>query len=237
MGGRRTLTSCCHSRGMTGPIAALRDLRPVAVAIFLACGAPAGAMTQAGDDDYQRNVFASHTAGAWRADAALFGSTYTYGPQYECRMRTAGATLTQARPNESGTLQAHWDIAGDIMRLHDDVALESVKIGRERFELRRLPWRLAAPSEDGIVLSFDRSMLAVRRSAEREWLPFEYLTASMFEARSFEISFHYRERDTDRVVRQRRVVDLDGFREVARWCGRQLLRDRAHQDRVRDLLQ
>lgn len=209
----------------------------LAAAILLTSGVAAGAATQDRDDDYQRNVFASYTAGTWRADAAFYNSDYTYGPQYECRMRTAGATLTQARPNESGTMQAYWDVADDLVRVHDDVVLEWVRIGRQRFELQRLPWRLVAPNEGGITLSFDRSMLAVRRSSEFQWLPFEYLTVSMFEARSFEVAFRFRDRDTDRVTRQRRVISLDGFPDVARWCGRQLLRDRATEDRIRALLE
>ena len=212
----------------------------IGAGLAMACSLAAPAAAQTEDDDFQRNVFDTFHAGAWRARAALYSRDYAFGPEYRCRMETAGASLTQSRPNESGTMGAFWWLLEDLRQQRENLEIEWVRVGGHRFEATRLPWRLVAPTDNDIVLTFERPMFAVRRDESSEWLPFEYLTLDLLEAGSFEIGYRYavdneNGNEHEGVRHDRRTIDLEGFAEVAQWCGRQLLRDRHDEQRVREL--
>lgn len=197
---------------------------------------PAVAAARTHEDTVRENAFATHRAGSWQATAALFGTDYTFGPEYQCLMSTSGASLLQRRPNEASEMPSYWTfLQEDERRLHTPMQVRAVSIDGKRFEVTALPWRLSGPpGEDGIVLTFDRSILSFRRKADHPWLPFVYLMPDMLAARSFELTYVDSNDEQKRVHRKR--IMLDGFREVARWCGQQLLRDRMDESRVRDLV-
>lgn len=191
------------------------------------------AYAQADDDEIRQNAFASFEAGNWRGEAALFTADYTYGPQYQCRISTPGAALIQIRPRESSVMQASWWLLTDMR--DTSPVVDWVRVKGRRYEATRLPWRLVQPTDNGIVLTFDRVMFAVRADARAEWLPFEYLTLQLLDAPSLEIGYHTQEDSSAPRVPGRRTISFNGFKEVASWCGRMLLRDRQDENRVREL--
>lgn len=196
---------------------------------------PAVAAARTHEDTVRENAFATHRAGSWQATAALFGTDYTFGPEYQCLMSTSGASLLQRRPNEASEMPSYWTFRDDEDGPQISFQVSTVSIDGKRFEVTALPWRLSGPpGEDGIVLTFDRAILSFRRKADHPWLPFVYLMPDMLAARSFELTY-VDSNDEQKRVRRKRIM-LDGFREVARWCGQQLLRDRMDESRVRDLV-
>jgi hypothetical protein len=200
-----------------------------------AMAAAAGpALGQPDEGEYQRNGFASFDSGRWRARAAFFSTDYGYGPQYQCWLSAPGASLVQTRPREAGNMDARWYLLGDEAREHDNLAIDWVRVGGRRFEATMLPWRLVAPTENGIILTYESPLFAVRTDAGAQWLPFDYLTLDMMRAPSFEVGYHFNDRDGS-PRNARRVIDLRGFRAAAKWCGRQLLRDRMGEPRVQRL--
>lgn len=199
----------------------------------LSAAAAGSARSQSADDEITRNAFASFQAGNWHGEAALFGANYDFGPQYQCRISTPGAALIQIRARESSALQGSWRLLPELRDLPPVV--DWVRVNGRRYEVARVPWRLEQPTDDGIMLTFDRMMLAVRAEAHSQWLPFEYLTLQLLDAPSFEIGYHAQDDDSAPRVPGRRTINLIGFKEVASWCGRMLLRDRQDEDRVREL--
>ncbi len=195
-------------------------------------GAISPASAQSPDDEFSKNVVATFEAGGWKAQAAEF-KDYSYSPQISCRMFTPGAMLLQTRRREGGQLDASLFLVEDQRTIGDNFEVDWIRIGGIRYEAAVLPWRLAAPSPDGIVLTFDRAFLAVRRSQASEWLPATYLTLPLLEAKRFEVGFHY-EVD-NHITHGRQAISLSGFKAASKWCGRELLRDRQDQDRVREL--
>jgi len=199
-----------------------------ACALLLA--SPLGARSV--DDEFPKNVVASFAAGDWRAQSADFQG-YTYSPQFSCRMFVDGAMLIQTRPRESGRMDADWSFLNDRQKTGDNFEIKWIQVNETRYQAAVLPWRLVSPPPDGIVLTFDLTLLAVRRDAASEWLPAAYLTLPLIEAKRLEIGFQY-EVD-DRVVQGSKKISLNGFKAVSKWCGRELLRDRQDQPRVQEL--
>jgi hypothetical protein len=195
------------------------------------------AQAQSDDDEIRQNAFASFQAGSWRGEAALFGTDYTYGPQYQCRISAPGAELLQIRPSESSRMEAGWTLFREALARGEDwPTVDWVRVNGRRYLVSRLPWRLVQPTDNGIVLTFDRVMLGVRADERSEWLPFEYLTLEFMTAPSFEVGYHTQVDDSAPRVPGRRTISLNGFKEVASWCGRMLLRDRQDENRVRELI-
>lgn len=203
-----------------------------ALSIILLCSNPLFASTP--DEEYQRNAFATAKYGAWTTTAALFDQNYTYGPQYQCRIESQGVAFWQARPNESGEMFMAWSFAESDRRDFDNFEVSWVSVGGDRFEVTRLPWRLIGESTDGIVLTFDRTLLSVRRDRSHPWMPFNLLTLEMLKARHFEIGFTYELDEKEKTGTRR--IDLTGIKDAAKWCGRNLLRDRQDQPAVLDLI-
>ena len=209
----------------------------IALGAALAVSATTPAWGQNAPDEVARNVFASFQSGAWHGEAALIGTDYDYGPQYRCRMSTPGAQLLQIRPKESGRMDASWTLFGEALARGEEwPTVDWVRVNGHRYWVTGLPWRLVEPTDNGIVLTFDRVMLAVRADARSEWLPFEYLSLELMTAPSFEIGYHTQVDDSSPRVPGRRTISLNGFKEVASWCGRMLLRDRQDENRVRELI-
>ena len=206
------------------------NIRRAILAVIVAFVSPAHA--QSPDDEFSKNIVATFEAGEWKAQAAEF-KDYSYSPQIGCRMFTPGAMLLQTRRRESGQLDASLFLVEDQRSTGDNFEVDWIRVGGIRYEATVLPWRLAAPSPDGIVLTFDRAFLAVRRSQTSEWLPATYLTLQLLEAKRFEVGFH--SEVDDHVTHGRRVISLLGFKPVSKWCGRELLRDRQDQNQVREL--
>lgn len=207
----------------------------IIIASWCAALVPVPALSQTvTDPGYDENAFATFQSGAWTATAAFIGKD-SYGPEYQCRISTLGATLWQRRPYESGEMPAEWRLLEDERRRAERFEIRWIALNGKRCEVAALPWRLILPPDDeeGIVVMSDRLLLAVRVDPSAPWLPFTYLTLDMLGARSFEIG--YSVEIDDQVHQARRRISLAGFREAAKWCGRQLLRDRQHHVRVRAL--
>ena len=133
-------------------------------------------------------------------------------------------------------MDASWTLFGEALARGEEwPTVDWVRVNGRRYSVTRLPWRLNEPTDNGIVLTFDRVMLAVRGDRHSEWLPFEYLTLEFMGAPSFEVGFHTQVDDSAPQIPGRRTISLTGFKEVASWCGRMLLRDRQDENRVREL--
>ena len=198
-----------------------------------------GGRTFSTEDEFEKRTIARFQARSWLARAAYFGSDYGHGPERQCRLTTPGATLTQARPNESGRMPANWVFLEHERREHDNLEINSVELAGRRYEVANLPWRLVKPAGD-IVLTFEKPLLAVRDSRAAQWLPFEYLTLQMLNTRDLKITYSYDspEEETNGArtrVGATKMIDLTGLKEASKWCGRQLLIDRRDEAHVRAL--
>ena len=213
-------------------------VRALVAAPFLLISHPILASSETIEDNPRIEIIASFEAGAWKAEAFYFKSTsYSdrYTPRYECKMSTSGVGYQQIRPPESGTMQSGWLFFEDATKQGGHLRLQAIKVRGTRFELAELPWRLSGPPAPGsIALTFDLHMLAFRRSKADEWLPFEYLTDQLLQVDEFEL-FYTSEGDEGEPHAEHKTVSMKGFREAAKWCGKQLLSDRMDELQTREL--
>jgi len=164
----------------------------------------------------------------WSAEANFD----TDPPIHTCTMTAPSVKVIQSRAGESSQMRMRWDFFPDIAV--DAPVLLQAKLGRDHFEVAKLPWRLARPSADGIILAYDVVLLVARRNGSAQWLPFEYLTDDLFDLPSFELTYRTEDDSGEPRIRKQRF-DLRGFKQAAKWCGRQLLRDRLGEKRVSEL--
>ncbi|TIX51797.1 hypothetical protein [Alteraurantiacibacter aquimixticola] len=191
--------------------------------------------------DLDENVLGEYQSGQWTGTAAYFDEGYSFGPQYQCRISTPGAVLIQARPHESAQMPSTWAFFRDESEQRPGLTINMVRLGRKRYQVTRMPWRLYGPmqrGEDVIVLTFDIPLLMVRRESDHPWLPFVFLTNELLESRYFELGYSYEEYtggDDPEIVHRTKRISLEGFADVSKWCGRQLLHDRLDQEDVDEL--
>lgn len=207
-------------------------IRNIVIAAVLGLCPSSALEAQTTDDEFSKSVTASFNAGAWHAQAANF-KDYGYSPQLSCRVFTAAAMLIQTRPRESGTLDAGWIFLNRERQGVDNFTVDWVRVDGVRYEAVDLPWRLVAPTDNDIVLTFDRPLRAVRRATADEWLPISYLTLSMLHARKLQVGYSFEQ--NEHRMNGKKGITLSGFREVTKWCGRELLRDRLNEERVQEL--
>jgi hypothetical protein len=183
---------------------------------------------------FSENAVSHFSAGDWRAEAASF-ENYTFSPQMGCRMSTVGAVLTQLRPRESNQLEAAFDLLPEQRDRGSNFRIDWIQVDKVRYEAVLLPWRLSGPPEPGgIVLAFESPLFAIRQNPSQQWLPTSYLTLPLLTAKRFEVGFTYANEE-DELVKGSQRISLRGFREVGTWCGRELLRDRQDEERVKEL--
>jgi hypothetical protein len=186
------------------------------------------------EETFSENAVSHFSSGDWQAETASFEG-YTFSPQVGCRMSTIGAALTQLRPRESSQLEAGFDLLPEKQQAGSNFRINWVQVDKVRYEAVRLPWRLNGPPEpDSIVLSVESPLFAVRQDPSQQWLPIIYLTLPLLTAKRFEVGFTY-ENDEGELVKGSQFISLKGFREVGKWCGRELLRDRQNEERVKEL--
>jgi hypothetical protein len=159
----------------------------------------------------------------WTAEAADWKG-YTFSPRLSCRMSTPDLRLEQVRPAESGQMGAALSLLESVRSKGDNLEIKWIKIDGVRYEYAPLPWRLAKPAEPGgIILAYGLSLQAVRKDASSPWLPASYLTLQMINAKSMTVGYEL-ERD-ERRFGMKKSFSLNGFKQAAKWCGRQLLPD------------
>lgn len=199
--------------------------------------APSPAYAQIRSPEFiQENAFDDFQAGSWSATAAYFDQEdYAFGPHYQCLMSTDGAALIQSRPHESPDMLSVWIFSRKEPEFPHSLRVNSIRINDQSYDVARLPWRLGGPvAPGGIYPTFDLELLVFRQGSDQPWLPFTYLTSEMLRARHFVLSYSF-ENEEGGVEQRRKRISLEGFAEVSRWCGRQLLRNRWGQERVDEL--
>lgn len=211
----------------------VRTIAAAMGAILTTVGLVPAAWAQSDESFEQQYLFATQNAGAWTAQAFLF-KDHADGPQYECRLSTPGLVISQVRASEGRTLESSWRLLRDRRKGLAYAVPKWIKLDGRRYEFTYLPWRLAR-AVDGIILTFDTRMPAVRRDARRQWLPVEYLTVDLLEARSLEVGYEWQAAGQKESASERRIIRLQGLSELAKWCGRMLLHDRLDQHHVREL--
>jgi hypothetical protein len=185
-------------------------------------------------EDDRGTLIAQFASGGWSGNVRYMDWRDWADHRVTCSISTNGATLFQIREGERDQMRSGWYFWPEPPGEDRPIAVDRIRVGNEWYEVTNLPWRLATPSgePEAMVTAQDVYMLAYRRDRTRQWLPLAYLTDALFEARQFEIGYRFddlRLRTNDR----KRSFDLRGFREVAKWCGRQLLFDRQDQNQVR----
>jgi hypothetical protein len=173
--------------------------------------------------------FAMQTFDQWQAEAVKHENYYS------CEMKTSEARLVQSRLTERAEMPSRWRLMEADQRRLTNFRMDRIKIGQSTFQFTRLPWRLAGnPVSNGIVVSFEAPLLAIRRDEKAEWLPLEYANLLMLDADQLEVEYSYDD-DAERRIKGRKKISLKGFREAAKWCGRQLLVDRLNEAHVEAL--
>ena len=175
-----------------------------------------------------QNVFARASFENWTAIALRRqASNYGGNNRVDCAIKNDGAIMLQSRPQESNQMHTTWSLFDGHENDLTNLSFVSMKISGKKYQMTSLPWRLIGfVGEDDIVTMSDIRFIAFRKSEQYEWLPLSFLANEMFEARSFTISYQFQD-DKTRLVRSgTKTFDLAGFKEAAKWCGRQLLSDR-----------
>lgn len=184
------------------------------------------------DSDLSLGEFRS---GSWTGKAYYQGDTYTFGPRYVCEISGVSVRYVQIRPPETPMMEARWEFEVLHNQHFSNATIDKVIVGERGYQVVRLPWRLARPPKPGnIVMTVDALLFAFRSSREDEWLPFEYLTPTLMQAGEFKVAYSYEDEDGERRTKAL-TVNMLGFREVAKWCGKQLLSDRLGEERVKEL--
>jgi hypothetical protein len=181
-------------------------------------------------------IFASAKFGNWSAFALRQSAPDYDVNKVSCAIATPDAVFMQTRIQESAQLGTQWIFFWQSMN-ELQMKFDGISIGNKAYDLTALPWRLnGQPSSDGIVLTYEITMLAFRKNSTFEWLPVSFLVDEMMEAKSFTISFSYEpigEASQSRIRKAgKRTFDLTGFKGASKWCGRQLLADRLGQEDV-----